>query len=182
MTTSGTRDVPELTTDPCFRRVVDAPVDACADRLELPFELRQRVRQRVTLVSGQPAVLMLPRGTILRGGDVIEDPAGVRVAVTAAPEPVSTLRVDDARLLTRIAYHLGNRHLWVEVGTGFVRWQQDAVIDRMVIGLGGDPISETAPFEPEAGAYGGSHGHDHVHTHSHDDDHHHGHDAPGDHT
>lgn len=163
--------------EPCFSTVDSGASVAASDVLELPFEGRQRVRQRVVLASGAPVVLMLPRGTILRGGDRLRDEQGNVIVVRAAPEPVSTVRIGDARALARIAYHLGNRHLWVEVGDGWLRYQQDAVIDRMVAGLGGRPEHESAPFEPEAGAYGDSHGHSHGHAHEHAHEHAHAREA-----
>jgi urease accessory protein len=140
-----------------------------ADVLCLPFDARQKARQRVILKSGLEAGLKLPRGTVLRGGDVLRSESGATILVEAAPEAVSTVRSADPLLLARTAYHLGNRHVWVEVGDGWLRYLADHVLDDMVRGFGVEPFSELAPFEPEAGAYS-SHGHDHSHSHSHSHD------------
>ena len=94
-----------------------------------------------------------------------------------ASKAAIAVKTDDAHLLTRVAYHLGNRHVPLEVGNGYVRYLHDHVLDDMVKGLGAEVISEKAPFEPEAGAYGGSHGHGHSlgHNHDHTEPHHHEH-------
>ena len=151
-----------------------APRDAAADAtLTLPFERRQRTRLRVTLDDGTEAALMLPRGEVLRGGDVLRTPCGRTVAVRAAEEPVSHVACDDPRGLARAAYHLGNRHVPVQVGDGWLRYLHDHVLDAMVEGLGLAVRAMDAPFEPEAGAYAGHHHHgDH---HAHGDSHGHGH-------
>jgi urease accessory protein len=86
----------------------------------------------------------------------------------AAPETVSVARSDNPRLLARAAYHLGNRHVALEIGPGWLRYGHDHVLDQMLSGLGLDLSVECAPFEPEAGAYHGSAGHhDHAPSHSH---------------
>lgn len=135
--------------------------------LTLPFELRQRSRMRVTLSSGDEAALLLARGSVLRGGDGLLLSDGRAVRVEAALESVSTVHSDDAQKLARVAYHLGNRHVAVEIGSGFVRYLHDHVLDGLVRTLGLEVTSERAAFEPEAGAYGGpSHAHGH-HAHDH---------------
>jgi urease accessory protein len=121
--------------------------------LELPFEQRQRSRLKATLQDGEEIAVFLPRGTILRDGTLLRGSGGRVVMVCAAGEDVSTVRSSDAPMLARIAYHLGNRHVHLEVGDGFVRYQHDRVLDDMVRKLGGTVEVETAPFEPEGGAY-----------------------------
>ena len=142
-------------------------------QLLLPFDLRSRSRFRARLVSGEEVGVQLSRGQILRGGDrlLIED--GRVVEVRAAPESVSTVRSPDARLLARAAYHLGNRHVALQVGDGWLRYGHDHVLDDMVRGLGAEITLEQAPFEPEAGAYHGGHEHaSHEHgSHEHDHEH-----------
>lgn len=128
-----------------------------AGRLVLPFERRRKVRQRVVLESGEAVALMLPRGSSLRDGDLLASDEGRVVAVEAGPESVSTVRADDARALARAAYHLGNRHVAVQVGDGWLRYLADHVLDDMLRGLGLTPTAEQAPFEPESGAYGHVH-------------------------
>jgi len=86
------------------------------------------------------------------------------VQVLAAPERVSTVRCADPLLLARAAYHLGNRHVPLQIEAGFLRYQHDHVLDEMVRGLGLEVLIEQAPFEPEAGAYQSApHGHAHDH-------------------
>ena len=143
----------------------------------LPFEDRQRSRLLVTLSSGEPAALMLARGTVLRGGDTLQLSDGRVLRVEAAPETVSTVQSDEPRALARAAYHLGNRHVPVEVGRGFLRYAHDHVLDGMVRELGLSVGVEEAPFEPEGGAYARGHGHGkshehvHVHVHPHEQEH-----------
>jgi urease accessory protein len=135
-------------------------------QLVLPFELRSRSRFRAQLAGGEEVGVLLARGQILRGGDLLLADDGRVVEVAAAPEWVSTVRAADARLLARVAYHLGNRHVALQVGDGWLRYSHDHVLDGMVRGLGGELSVEQAPFEPEAGAYHGeshSHGHDEQH-------------------
>ena len=111
---------------------------------------------------------MLPRGTVMRGGDRLVSETGRVIEVAAAPEPVSTVRSDSAQALARVAYHLGNRHVRVQVAAGWLRYLSDHVLDDMVRGLGLDPETETTPFEPEAGAYGDHvHGRHQLHDHAH---------------
>lgn len=143
--------------------------------LTLDLDHRIKSRQRVTLDNGAQAGLFLDRGTLLRGGDLIATEEGLVARVVAAAEAVSTAKTDDARLLARACYHLGNRHTPVQVGEGFLRYQHDHVLDDMLKGLGLNPVFEQAPFEPEPGAYGdyahaGGHGHSHSHSHSHNHD------------
>lgn len=131
--------------------------------LVLPFELRQRSRLRARLSSGVEAGLILERGTVLRGGDLLRADDGSVIAVVAALETVSTVRDSDPMRLARAAYHLGNRHVPVQIGDGWLRYGHDHVLDDMVRGMGLAVVVEQAPFEPEAGAYG--HGGHHSHGH-----------------
>lgn len=143
--------------------------------LTLPFEQRQRSRLRVRLSDGREAALLLPRGSVLRGGDALRLSDGRTLTVVAASESVSTVRSEDARALCRAAYHLGNRHVPLEVGSDYLRYLHDHVLDGMVRELGLSVRQEEAPFEPESGAYG-RHTHAHAHGHAHAHDHAHDHD------
>ncbi|MDZ4057478.1 MAG: urease accessory protein UreE [Polynucleobacter sp.] len=134
------------------------------ETLTLSFELRAKCRLRTRLDSGEEVGLFLPRGTILRGGDLLAGKDGRVVAVQAAPETVIEARCDDPLLIARAAYHLGNRHVAVEVQPGLLRLATDHVLAQMLVGLGLDVRETQAPFEPEAGAYGGHPAH---HTHAH---------------
>lgn len=143
--------------------------------LKLPFDQRQRSRQRVSLSDGTQAALALPRGSVLRGGDLLRLTDGRVVRVVAAEEAVSTARSSAQRALLRAAYHLGNRHVALEVGDGYLRYLHDHVLDAMVRDLGLTVTFEQAPFEPEGGAYSGGarhlghpHQHEHHHGHAHD--------------
>jgi urease accessory protein len=135
-------------------------------RLELPFDARRKSRLRTHLASGEEAALVLPRGEVLRGGDLVVASDGRVVEVIAAAERVLHVECASATELARCAYHLGNRHVPVEVGEGFLRLAEDHVLEKMLAGLGAKLSHLTAPFEPEAGAYhgnaAGAH-HDHEH-------------------
>lgn len=131
------------------------------DRLLLPFESRRKSRLRTRLASGEEAGLFLERGRVLRGGERLLGNDGRVVEVVAAPEMLMEAASDDPLQLARAAYHLGNRHVAVQVMANGLRFAQDHVLGEMVRGLG-LPVTEIeAPFEPEAGAYGvhGGHGH-----------------------
>lgn len=129
------------------------------ERLELPFETRTKSRLRTRLASGEEVGLFLPRGTILRGGDRLLAKDGRIVRVVAAPEDLLEVRCRDAQDLARAAYHLGNRHVAVQVGPEWLRLQSDHVLENMLVGLGCQVRAVTAPFEPEAGAYAPGHQH-----------------------
>ena len=131
--------------------------------LTLPLEQRVRSRMRVTLDDGSEAGLFMERGSALRDGDLLSDDDGFTVLIRAAAEPVSTVECSDTLMLVRVAYHLGNRHVPLQIEPGRVRYQHDHVLDDMVRGLGLAVRMEQAPFEPEAGAYGGHHHHAHDH-------------------
>lgn len=133
--------------------------------LTLSYERRIISRQRVTLDDGSDAGLFLPRGTVLHDGDHLKAESGEIVVVKAAKETVSTLYCEDPLLLARAAYHLGNRHVPLQIMQGVLRYQHDHVLDEMLHGLGLHVEVESAPFEPEQGAYAGGHGHSHEHHH-----------------
>lgn len=136
--------------------------------LTLPFEMRQRSRFRARLDDGREAGVLLPRdGAPLRGGDRLRGGDGTVVRIAAAMESVSTAFHRDPRTVVRAAYHLGNRHVLLEVGDTWVRYLHDHVLDEMVTGLGLRVFPEPAPFEPEAGAYAHGHAHEHRPHHGH---------------
>lgn len=143
-----------------------------AATLTLPFELRCRSRLRATLDDGRGVALFLPRGEILRDGDALFVEDGTVIEVRAAPELCSVAQTRDVLLQARACYHLGNRHVALQVGPGWLRYLHDHVLDEMVAAMGLDVTNELVPFEPEAGAYpGASHGHEpasplgHAHAH-----------------
>src|SRR5258706_10783297 len=155
-------------------------------QLKLPFESRQKSRLKTKLVSGEEVGLILPRGEILRGGDLVTASDGRVIEVVAQDEKLLHVETKE---LAKAAYHLGNRHVPVEVGEGYLRISEDHVLEEMLKTLGAKLSHVEAPFEPEAGAYaGGHHQHDEMghggkihdhHDHDHDHDHDHGH---GDHS
>lgn len=148
-------------------------------KVELPFDERKKSRLKTESTCGMQLGFMLPRGHILRSGTKLEAEDGTLVEVLASPEEVSTVKADDPVALAKAAYHLGNRHVSLQIGEGWLRYQHDHVLDEMVKGFGLTVVVESTPFEPEEGAYaqgGHSHGHSLDHSHSHDNDNGHGHD------
>ena len=143
------------------------------ERLVLPFEVRSRSRFRAQLTGGEQVGVILGRGQILRGGEQLLAPDGRVIEIEAAPETVSTVRTADLRWLARAAYHLGNRHVALQIGDGWLRYSHDHVLDQMLHGLGLKVTVEQAPFEPEAGAYhsGPDSADNHAPNHTHTDDH-----------
>lgn len=135
------------------------PRERWHERLVLPFDLRRKSRLRTRLASGEEVGLFLERGTVLRGGDFLLGADGRVILVEAAAEPVLRVTCATPRDLVRAAYHLGNRHVPLEVGEGWLRLAADHVLREMLLQLGAAVTEETAPFEPEAGAYGGHHSH-----------------------
>ena len=135
-------------------------------RLVLPFGERSKSRLLVRLDNGEEAGLFLERGSVLRHGDLLLADDGRVVQVEAASETVSTVHTGDGLMLARASYHLGNRHVALQIGAGWLRYQHDHVLDDMLRGFGLLVQVEQAPFEPEGGAYvpAGNH----AHTHSHD--------------
>ena len=153
-----------------------------ADTVVLDYDERHRRRVTMTGVRGLKFLLDLEEALMLRGGDGLKLEDGRVVEVVAAPEPLAEIRASEPAALVRIAWHLGNRHLPVELTRKALRIRRDPVIEDMARGLGAVVLGIEAPFNPEGGAYakGGHdhHGHNHEH-HGHDLDHHgheHGHD------
>lgn len=123
--------------------------------LVLPFQLRTKSRLRTALESGEEVGIVLNRGSVLRGGDLLLADDGRVVKVVAAPERVSSVTSSDPLALARAAYHLGNRHVALQIDKQRLTYQHDHVLDEMIRGLGLQVAIEEAPFEPEAGAYSG---------------------------
>ena len=156
----------QITTKLKIRRDV-YPVEI-RDRLILPFDQRQKSRLRTRLASGDEVGVVLPGGEILRGGDLLVASDGRIVEVVAQDEKVLQANCDSPFELARAAYHLGNRHVSLQIGEGWLRIADDHVLKQMLEGFGLEVTALNAPFEPEPGAYGGhSHGEGH---HSHLDD------------
>ncbi len=156
------------------------------DSVVLDFDERYRRRIVMTGVGGFAFLLDLPEAAMLRGGDGLRLEDGRIVEVVAAPEPLAEIRAADALSLLRVAWHLGNRHLSVEMGPKALRIRRDPVIEDMARGLGARVVAVEAPFNPEGGAYVQAEGHAHDdHGHAHHDgrghDHDHDHHAHGNH-
>jgi len=173
-----------------------------APTLTLPFDARCKSRLAATLDNGEEVALVMPRGTVLADGDMLVADDGGFVRVVAAAEDVLIVRPPSVRLLTRAAYHLGNRHTPVEVGVDYLKLEYDPVLADMLKRLGALVDQVEMPFQPETGAYGGGHrhGHDetfaedyalaqqvygehhgHAHSHEHGHAHEHAHDHDHDH-
>ena len=136
-------------------------VDECLTSLTLPFESRQKARLHTKLDNGLDAGLFLPRGLIIRGGDILKAETGEYVKIISAEEKVSTASSNDLLLIARACYHLGNRHVPIQISEHWIRYLHDHVLDEMIVGLGLSVKQELAPFEPESGAYSVSHSHAH---------------------
>lgn len=143
----------------------DLPVQ---QTLALTAEERTRSRFYFPTESGQGVYLRLPRGTVLRQGDLLRSAEDIYLRVIAKPEPVMVVTASTPLLLLRAAYHLGNRHVPLQVTTDYLRFSPDSVLRDMLEQLGLQVAEAVLPFEPETGAYGSSsHSHHHDHNHSH---------------
>ncbi|MBP0002433.1 MAG: urease accessory protein UreE [Cyanobacteria bacterium SBC] len=126
--------------------------------LSLTAEERTRTRHRFTTDSGETVFLRLSRGTILHGGDWLQpETQDCWVRVVAKPEPVLTVTASNALDLLRAAYHLGNRHVPLEIALNYLRLSPDTVLEGMLMQLNVKVRKENAPFQPESGAYGHQH-------------------------
>lgn len=171
-----------------------------AATVELDWDVRQKSRFDATDSQGRHLGVFLPRGTTVRGGDVLLAEDGTFVKVLAAPQPV--LRITHCSAhgtpfdLTRAAYHLGNRHVPIELQPDHLKIEPDHVLAEMLNRMHLIVSAVNESFEPESGAYGdhGGHGHGHAaapaaaaphvhgpgcgHDHGHDHAHDHSHSAP----
>ena len=118
-----------------------APRQSWDGELLLPFELRQRSRLRTALISGEELGLFLERGEVLRDGDFLLAEDGRTIRVVARPERVLDVACADAEALARVAYHLGNRHVPVQLGARWLRIADDHVLRQMVEGLGATVVA-----------------------------------------
>ena len=152
-----------------------------APTIELDWDVRQKSRFAATDSAGRELGIFLPRGTLVRGGDVLVAEDGSLVRVVAAPQPVLVITPcathGTAFDLTRAAYHLGNRHVPIELQPDHLKIEPDHVLADMLRAMHLTVTEQNLPFEPEGGAYAaghggghhhGGHGHDHAHAHSHD--------------
>jgi urease accessory protein len=143
-----------------------------ADRVALGHEDRHRRRIAMNGEGGIDFLLDLAEATHLRDGDGLALEDGRIVRVVAAPEPVVDI-TGDPRLLARVAWHIGNRHVPAEIMPDRIRIARDHVLEEMIAKLGAKVTRAEAAFDPEPGAYAehshdDAHGHDHTHGHRHD--------------
>ena len=141
-----------------------------APTVTLDWDTRQKSRFDFTDSSGRAVAVFLPRGTVVRGGDVLVAEDGSFVRVIAADQPVLVITACEehgsAFDLTRAAYHLGNRHVPIELKPDHLKIEPDHVLAEMLRAMHLHVAPANAPFEPEAGAYaGGSQSHQHGHAH-----------------
>ena len=157
-----------------------------AATVELDWDVRQKSRFAATDSQGRVLGIFLPRGTVVRGGDVLVAEDGSLIRVLAAPQAVLVITPCAEHGtpfdLTRAAYHLGNRHVPIELQPHRLLIEPDHVLADMLRAMHLTVTPTQAAFEPEGGAYGqaghgghSGHGHGHGHHHDHDHDHPHGH-------
>ena len=159
------------------------------DTLILPYAQRQAHKGFLFGVKGICVELDLAEAVRLRTDDALELDDGTIVEVVAEPEPLIEIRAADLPALARLAWHLGDRHVPVQIFERRLRLKRDPAIETLLAGLGAKLTEIEAPFEPEGGAYAtaagehhhNDHAHDHGHGHGHDNDHHHGRDHSHDH-
>jgi urease accessory protein len=134
----------------------------------LPYHDRHRRRVRLRDDDDKDFLLDLPQAAVLGDGDGLALDGGGYILVRAAPEDVADIAAGSPEHLARLAWHIGNRHVPVQVvQSGVLRILDDHVLVEMVRGLGAAVVRRRAPFAPEAGAYAGEHAHDHDHGHDH---------------
>lgn len=153
-----------------------------AATLELGWDVRQKSRFDATDSQGRALGVFLPRGSVVRGGDVLVAEDGSLIAVKAAPQPVLVVRHCGEHGtpfdLLRAAYHLGNRHVQLELQPDHLKLEPDHVLAGLLRQMHLIVSEEQAAFEPESGAYApGAHAHGHADDHGHG--HEHGHDHGG---
>lgn len=129
--------------------------------LALTAEERTRSRHKFQTSDGQTVFLQLARGTVLHDGDRLQSESDTVLRIVAKPEPVLTVQAATSLELLRSAYHLGNRHVPLEITPTCLRLSPDSVLRKMLEQLGLNVTEDIHPFEPEAGAYGHQQSHQH---------------------
>ena len=180
---------PLLQVDKCIpgARGLAPSLLARAPGLSLDWDTRARSRFAARDSEGRQLAVFLPRGSVLRHGDALVAVDGSLLRVCAAPQPVLQVRAPTPLQLLRAAYHLGNRHVPLELRIGLLQLEPDPVLRDMLRRMGLQVDEALEPFEPEAGAYDAhayaaatphahAHGHPHAHANEHEHEHDHGHD------
>jgi urease accessory protein len=155
-------------------RVVRSDAARVLDSVILPPDQRRLQAAHLTGVNGTPIGLMLPEPVTLRMGDAFELDGGDLIEIVVEPEPLTEIRGNDLTHLARLAWHLGDRHVPIQVLANRIRMRRDAALEAMLTALGARLTTIEAPFDPEGGAYATHDHHHHDHAHGHDH-HHHGH-------
>ncbi len=129
------------------------------------LDLHQRVKCRIKVVTdgGESIGIFMQRGTVLKNSDLMADKDGYVIKVIAASEKLSSIYSKDYLQLLKASYHLGNRHVELQINKGSLHYKHDHVLDDMIKSLGFDVVIEFLPFQPENGAY---------HTHKEGKNHH----------
>jgi len=161
-----------------FTQILPEQIDVSVKAVEtvtLSYEIRQKARFKAMADTGEEIGVQVERGNILRDGTLLGNDDEM-IQVLAAPESLSRVSANDPTLFARLCYHLGNRHVPLQIDEYGCSYQHDHVLDDMIKGLGGNVAHVQDKFEPEAGAYsnenGESHSHGHSsHTHSHSHSH-----------
>ena len=137
------------------QRLMADPDVVVSFTLTLTAEERTKSRHRFEMEDGQALYLRLPRGTLLRDGDLLlAETDSSLVRVTAKPEPIFTITATTSLELLRAAYHLGNRHVPIEITETYLRISPDSVLQTMLEHMGMEVQEAVLPFQPEIGAYG----------------------------
>ena len=137
------------------QRLMADPDVVVSFTLALTAEERTKSRHRFEMEDGQALYLRLPRGTLLRDGDLLlAETDSSLVRVTAKPEPIFTITATTSVELLRAAYHLGNRHVPIEITETYLRISPDSVLQTMLEHMGMEVQEAVLPFQPEIGAYG----------------------------
>ena len=161
------------------------------DTLILSYAQRQAQQGFLFGVKGTCVELDFAEAVRLRTDDALVLDDGGLVEIVAEPEPLIEARAADLPALACLAWHLGDRHVPIQVLERRLRLKRDPAVETLLQSLGAKVVAIDAPFEPEGGAYAAPmddhHHHDHDHHHGHDhhhhdhDDHHHDHDHTHDH-
>ena len=144
----------------CTRILEPAAATAATHELELDYDARVKSRLAAVCRDGTAVAIVLPRGSVMRGGALLGTDEGAVVRVIAAPQPVMRVTAGNTLGLVRAIYHLANRHVAAQLAADHVLIERDPVLERMLAALGAQVEHLTLAFDPEAGAYGGGHSHD----------------------
>ena len=167
-----------------MRRVVRVVGGGTGDRKPIDSVVlgagqRRMQSAHLTGVNGTHIGLMLPDPVLLRNGDSLELDDGSIVEVVIEAEPLVEIRGSDLTHLARLAWHLGDRHVPLQVLSNRLRMRRDSALEAILQNLGARLTVIEAPFDPEGGAYATQPAHGHGHDHDHHHDHDHGHHHPG---